>query len=147
MEEDNPRPRWLVGLSQPPLPPSLPSRRCLRYLWVAGPRLSGTSIGVLRGALSRHALIAVLSTEGPGDLAAMLCVPDAHVTNAFQASTPWIVAVTDNEDPVVFLQYAAEHATGAAPRHPDFHRPPPPGLVGVLVALRVLQPFNPGRNT
>ena len=36
-----------------------------------------------------------------------------EVTKAFQAKYPWIhVTVTDDEDPVVFSKYAAEHAAG-----------------------------------
>ena len=36
-----------------------------------------------------------------------------EVTKAFQAKYPWIhVTVTDDEDPVVFSKYAAQHAAG-----------------------------------
>jgi iron(III) transport system substrate-binding protein len=38
----------------------------------------------------------------------------SQVTKAFQVKYPWIhVTATDDEDPVIFSKYAAEHATGA----------------------------------
>jgi iron(III) transport system substrate-binding protein len=65
-----------------------------------------------------------------------------HVTRAFHAKYPWIhVTVTDDEDPVVFSKYAAEHATGA--RTADVLVASAPGLWVGAVAHGYLQPFAP----
>jgi iron(III) transport system substrate-binding protein len=65
-----------------------------------------------------------------------------HVTRAFQAKYPWIhVTVTDDEDPVIFSKYAAEHATGA--RTADILVASAPGLWVGAVAHGYLQPFTP----
>jgi iron(III) transport system substrate-binding protein len=65
-----------------------------------------------------------------------------HVTKAFEAKYPWIrVTATDDEDPVVFSKYAAEHATGA--RTADILIASAPGLWVGAVAHGFLQPFTP----
>ena len=65
-----------------------------------------------------------------------------QVTKAFQATYPWIhVTVTDDEDPVVFSKYAAEHGTGA--RTADILIASAPGLWVGAVAHGYLQPFTP----
>src|SRR6202035_1606213 len=63
--------------------------------------------------------------------------------NEFQAKYPWIhVTVTDDEDPVVFSKYAAQHATGV--RTADILIASAPGLWVGAADNGVLQPFNPG---
>jgi iron(III) transport system substrate-binding protein len=65
-----------------------------------------------------------------------------HVTAAFEAKYPWIhVTATDDEDPVIFSKYAAEHATGT--RTADILIASAPGLWVGAVAHGVLQPFTP----
>jgi iron(III) transport system substrate-binding protein len=65
-----------------------------------------------------------------------------EVTKAFQAKYPWIhVTVTDDEDPVVFSKYAAEHATGV--RTADILIASAPGLWVGAVNNGFLQPFTP----
>src|SRR6202035_4219078 len=65
-----------------------------------------------------------------------------QVTKAFQAAYPWIhVMVTDDEDPVIFSKYAAEHGTGA--RTADILVASAPGLWVGAVAHGYLQPFTP----
>src|SRR5580700_7511860 len=65
-----------------------------------------------------------------------------EVTKAFQAKYPWIhVTVTDDEDPVVFSKYAAQHATGT--RTADILIASAPGLWVGAVANGDLQPFTP----
>lgn len=65
-----------------------------------------------------------------------------HVSKAFEAMYPWIhVTVTDDEDPVVFSKYAAEHATGA--RTADILVASAPGLWVGAVAHGDLQAFIP----
>jgi iron(III) transport system substrate-binding protein len=65
-----------------------------------------------------------------------------HVTQTFHAKYPWIhVTVTDDEDPVVFSKYAAEHATGA--RTADVLVASAPGLWVGAVAHGYLQSFTP----
>jgi iron(III) transport system substrate-binding protein len=65
-----------------------------------------------------------------------------HVTSAFQAKYPWIhVTATDDEDPVIFSKYAAEHATGA--RTADILVASAPGLWAGAAAHGYLQPFTP----
>jgi iron(III) transport system substrate-binding protein len=64
------------------------------------------------------------------------------VTGAFQKQYPWIhVSVTDDEDPVVFSKYAAEHATGT--RTADILIASAPGLWVGAVKNGYLQPFTP----
>ncbi len=64
------------------------------------------------------------------------------VTKAFQAKYPWIhVTVSDDEDPVVFSKYAAEHATGV--RTADILIASAPGLWVGAVDSGFLQPFTP----
>jgi iron(III) transport system substrate-binding protein len=65
-----------------------------------------------------------------------------HVTSAFEAAYPWIhVTATDDEDPVIFSKYAAEHATGA--RTADILVASAPGLWAGAAAHGYLQPFTP----
>jgi iron(III) transport system substrate-binding protein len=65
-----------------------------------------------------------------------------QVIKAFEARYPWIhVTATDDEDPVVFSKYAAEHATGA--RTADILIASAPGLWVGAVAHGFLQPFTP----
>ncbi len=64
------------------------------------------------------------------------------VAKAFETAYPWIhVTATDDEDPVVFSKYAAEHATGA--RTADILVASAPGLWVGAVAHGYLQPFTP----
>src|SRR5579863_3538139 len=65
-----------------------------------------------------------------------------EVTKAFQAKYPWIhVTVSDDEDPVVFSKYAAEHATGV--RTADILIASAPGLWVGAVDSGFVQPFTP----
>src|SRR5258707_5954847 len=65
-----------------------------------------------------------------------------EVTKAFQAKYPWIhVSVTDDEDPVVFSKYAAQHAAGV--RTADLLIASAPGLWVGAAANGFLQPFTP----
>jgi iron(III) transport system substrate-binding protein len=65
-----------------------------------------------------------------------------EVTKAFQAKYPWVhVTVTDDEDPVVFSKYAAEHATGV--RTADILIASAPGLWVGAVNSGFVQPFTP----
>jgi iron(III) transport system substrate-binding protein len=65
-----------------------------------------------------------------------------HVTSAFEATYPWIhVTATDDEDPVIFSKYTAEHATGT--RTADILVASAPGLWAGAVAHGYLQPFTP----
>jgi iron(III) transport system substrate-binding protein len=65
-----------------------------------------------------------------------------QVTGAFERKYPWIhVSVTDDEDPVVFSKYAAEHATGT--RTADILIASAPGLWVGALKNGYLQPFTP----
>jgi iron(III) transport system substrate-binding protein len=65
-----------------------------------------------------------------------------QVIKAFQAKYPWIHATaTDDEDPVIFSKYAAEHATGV--RTADILIASSPGLWTGAVAHGYLRPFTP----
>ena len=65
-----------------------------------------------------------------------------EVTKAFQAKYPWIhVTVSDDEDPVVFSKYAAQHATGV--RTADILIASAPGLWVGAADNGFLQPFTP----
>jgi len=64
------------------------------------------------------------------------------VIKAFEAKYPWIhVTATDDEDPVVFSKYAAEHATGT--RTADILLASAPGLWVQALSSGYLQPFTP----
>lgn len=66
----------------------------------------------------------------------------AQVDKAFEAKYPWIhVTATDDNDPVVFSKYAAEHATGI--RTADILVASAPGLWVGAVSNGYLQPFTP----
>jgi iron(III) transport system substrate-binding protein len=65
-----------------------------------------------------------------------------HVVTAFNKVYPWIhVTATDDEDPVVFSKYAAEHGTGA--RTADILIASAPGLWVGAVAHGFIQPYTP----
>ncbi len=65
-----------------------------------------------------------------------------QVTSAFEKKYPWIhVTITDDEDPVIFSKYAAEHATGT--RTADVLIASAPGLWAGAVAHGFVQPFTP----
>jgi iron(III) transport system substrate-binding protein len=65
-----------------------------------------------------------------------------HVVKVFEAKYPWIhVTATDDEDPVIFSKYAAEHATGT--QTADILIASAPGLWVGAVAHGFLQPFTP----
>ena len=64
------------------------------------------------------------------------------VDQAFQKQYPWIhVTATDDEDPVVFSKYTAEHATGT--RTADLLLASAPGLWVGAVANGLIQPYTP----
>lgn len=64
------------------------------------------------------------------------------VAKAFEAKYPWIhVTATDDEDPVVFSKYAAEHGTGT--RTADILLASAPGLWYGAVNHGYLQPYTP----
>lgn len=66
----------------------------------------------------------------------------AAVAKAFQAKYPWIkVSATDDEDPVVFSKYAAQHATGI--RTADILLVSSPALWVGAVKNGYIQPFTP----
>jgi iron(III) transport system substrate-binding protein len=102
---------------------------------------SSTSTGV--GASSTAALIAGSKKEnGLLIFSNALLTQMQHVAGAFKAKYPWIhVTVTDDEDPVVFSKYAAEHATGT--RTADLLIASAPGLWVGAVAHGLIQPFTP----
>jgi iron(III) transport system substrate-binding protein len=65
-----------------------------------------------------------------------------HVVGAFNAAYPWIhVTATDDEDPVVFSKYAAEHATGT--RTADILIASAPSLWVGAMTHGYLEPFTP----
>jgi len=105
-----------------------------------GPSSSSTSSAA---PLSQAALIAGSKHEnGLVIYGNALSSQMEHVTKAFNAAYPWIhVTATDDEDPVVFSKYAAEHATGA--RTADILIASAPGLWVGAVAHGYLQPFTP----
>ena len=71
-----------------------------------------------------------------------LLTQSQQVTKAFMAKYPWIhVTITDDEDPVIFSKYAAEHGTGT--RTADILIASAPGLWAGAVAHGFLQPFTP----
>jgi iron(III) transport system substrate-binding protein len=107
----------------------------------SGASASGTSAS---GApLSQAALIAGSKHEtGLVIYSNALLTQTQHVIKAFEATYPWIhVTATDDEDPVIFSKYAAEHATGA--RTADILIASAPGLWVGAVAHGYLQPFTP----
>jgi iron(III) transport system substrate-binding protein len=64
------------------------------------------------------------------------------VDQAFEKQYPWIkVTATDDEDPVVFSKYTAEHATGT--RTADLLVASAPGLWVGAVANGLIQPYTP----
>ncbi len=65
-----------------------------------------------------------------------------QVVKAFEKTYPWIhVTITDDQDPVIFSKYAAEHATGV--RTADILIASAPGLWVGAVAQGDLQLFTP----
>jgi iron(III) transport system substrate-binding protein len=93
--------------------------------------------------LSQAALIAGSKGEkGLVIYSNALLTQTQQVIKAFQATYPWIhVTATDDEDPVIFSKYAAEHATGA--RTADILIASAPGLWAGAVTHGYLQPFTP----
>jgi iron(III) transport system substrate-binding protein len=93
--------------------------------------------------LSQAALIAGSKHEtGLVIYSNALLTQTQHVIKAFETTYPWIhVTATDDEDPVIFSKYAAEHATGA--RTADILIASAPGLWVGAVAHGYLQPFTP----
>jgi len=64
------------------------------------------------------------------------------VNKAFEQKYPWIhVTATDDEDPVVFSKYTAEHATGT--RTADLLIASAPGLWVTAVKNGLIQPYTP----
>jgi iron(III) transport system substrate-binding protein len=93
--------------------------------------------------LSQAALIAGSKGEkGLVIYSNALLTQTQQVIKAFETTYPWIhVTATDDEDPVIFSKYAAEHATGA--RTADILIASAPGLWVGAVAHRYLRPFAP----
>ncbi len=92
---------------------------------------------------SQSALVAGSKTEkGLMIYANALQSQSNQVVKAFEKAYPWIhVTITDDEDPVVFSKYVAEHATGV--RTADILIASAPGLWVGAVAHGYLQPFTP----
>jgi iron(III) transport system substrate-binding protein len=107
----------------------------------SGSSASGSSASA--APLSQAALIAGSKNEkGLVIYSNALLTQTQQVIKAFQATYPWIhVTATDDEDPVIFSKYAAEHATGA--RTADILIASAPGLWVGAVAHGYLQPFTP----
>jgi len=93
--------------------------------------------------VSQAALVAGSKTEkGLIIYSNALQTQSEQVVKAFEKAYPWIhVTVTDDEDPVVFSKYVAEHATGA--RTADILIASAPNLWVGAVAHGYLQPFTP----
>jgi iron(III) transport system substrate-binding protein len=102
-----------------------------------------TGTGASAAPLSQAALVAGSKKEnGLLIFSNALLTQMQQVTGAFKAKYPWIhVTVTDDEDPVVFSKYAAEHATGT--RTADILIASAPGLWVGAVAHGLIQPFTP----
>lgn len=110
--------------------------------WAAG--AGAASPARATGASSAASLIAGSKQEKKGLLiySNALLSQMQDVAKVFKAKYPWIhVTVTDDEDPVVFSKYAAEHATGA--RTADVLIASAPGLWVGAVAHGYLQPYTP----
>ena len=107
------------------------------------PGSSGSSAPAASAPLTQAQLIAGSKHEkGLVIYSNALLTQMNQVTNAFQAKYPWIhVTATDDEDPVIFSKYAAEHGTGA--RTADILIASAPGLWAGAVAHGYLQPFTP----
>src|SRR5260221_4159096 len=110
--------------------------------------VSGSSPGPTAGAtsaapLSTAALISGSKQEKGLVIYSNALLPQMQaVTKAFQAKYPWIhVTVTDDEDPVVFSKYAAQHAAGV--RTADILIASAPGLWVGAADNGFLQPFTP----
>jgi iron(III) transport system substrate-binding protein len=104
---------------------------------------SGSSTASAAAPLSQSALIAGSKHEkGLLIYGNALLTQSQAVAKAFEARYPWIhVTVTDDEDPVIFSKYAAEHGTGT--RTADILLASAPGLWAGAVAHGYLQPFTP----
>jgi len=107
------------------------------------PGSSGSSSAASAAPLTQAQLIAGSKHEkGLVIYSNALLTQMDQVTKAFQAKYPWIhVTATDDEDPVIFSKYAAEHGTGA--RSADILVASAPGLWAGAVAHGYLQPFTP----
>jgi iron(III) transport system substrate-binding protein len=104
---------------------------------------SSTSAPSSSASLSPAALVAGSKREkGLLIYSNALLTQTQHVTQAFEKQYPWIhVTATDDEDPVVFSKYAAEHGTGT--RTADILIASAPGLWVGAVAHGFLQPYTP----
>ncbi len=95
---------------------------------------------LVKGSKAEHGLVIFSNTnlpQGEGGGAGLM-----QVDKAFTAKYPWIhVSATDDEDPVVFSKYAAEHATGT--RTADILIASAPALWVGAVAHGYVQPFTP----
>jgi len=102
-----------------------------------------TATAVSPAPVSQTALVAGSKTEkGLMIYANALQSQSNQVAKAFEKAYPWIhVTITDDEDPVVFSKYVAEHATGV--RTADILIASAPGLWVGAVAHGDLQPFTP----
>jgi iron(III) transport system substrate-binding protein len=109
----------------------------------SSPGASATSAAPGSAPLSQAALISGSKHEkGLVIYSNALLSQMQHVTKAFETKYPWIhVTATDDEDPVVFSKYAAEHATGV--RTADILIASAPALWVGAVAHGFLQPFTP----
>jgi iron(III) transport system substrate-binding protein len=109
----------------------------------ATPSSSSSSSPASAAPLSQGALVAGSKHEkGLVIYSNALLTQMDQVVKAFEAKYPWIhVTATDDEDPVIFSKYAAEHATGA--RTADILVASAPGLWVGAVAHGFLQPFTP----
>jgi iron(III) transport system substrate-binding protein len=107
------------------------------------PSSAGTSSTATAATDSLAALVAGSKKEGGLIIDSnALTSQIEYVTGQFEKQYPWIhVSVSDDEDPVVFSKYAAEHATGS--RTADILIASAPGLWVGAVAHGYLQPFTP----
>jgi iron(III) transport system substrate-binding protein len=104
---------------------------------------SGSSSTAQVSPVSPAALIAGSKREqGLVIYSNALLTQTQHVVAAFKKVYPWIhVTATDDEDPVVFSKYAAEHGSGA--RTADILIASAPGLWVGAVAHGFIQPYTP----
>jgi iron(III) transport system substrate-binding protein len=109
----------------------------------AAPQSTATSAATAAAADSLPALIAGSKHEnGLMIFSNALLTQMQAVAGAFQKKYPWIhVSVSDDEDPVVFSKYAAEHATGT--RTADILVASAPGLWVGAIKNGYLQQFTP----
>ena len=112
---------------------SLSARSGLRQLGLPPP---AAAVPRRRHRSARPPCRGVQEGERPADLQQRAVEPDAGSSPGVQKKYPWIkVTATDDEDPVVFSKYAAEHATGT--RTADLLIASAPGLWVAAVAERL----------